>query len=194
MSRHFLVVCAMLALACSEPPHKEIDAAEAAINAARRDGAAEYASETFNAATAALTAARDAASQGDYRLALSRALDARDRAQQSAKQAADDKDRARKDGEAAVRAVVTGLDELDQKLEGATRAGVPSGDLTIARTVARDAGAALQKARAALASGNYLEARAVLKTTREDIAAQIRALDESIAARKTKPARRQRLR
>lgn len=192
MSRLFLLLCATLLFACSEPPHKEIEAAETAVNAARNEGAAEYAAESFNAATAALTAARDAAAQGDNRLALSRALDARERAQQAAKQAADGKARARKDSEAAIRDVVTALDALDQKLEGASRAGVPARDLSTARSASRDAGAALQKARAALTAGHYLEARASLKTTREDIAAQILALDESIDARKTKPVRRQR--
>ena len=194
MSRLLLLVCTLLLCACSQPPTKEIDAADAAVNTARSEGAAEYAAESFNAATAALTAARDAAAQRDYRLALSRALDARERATQSAKQAADGKARARTDAEGAVRAVVTGLEELDQKLEAATRSGVPARDLTTARGVASDAGTALQEARAALAAGNYLEARASLKTTREDLAAQIRALDESIAARKSKPVRRQRTR
>ena len=192
MSRLALLVSALLLCACSAPPQREIDAAERAVHAARGAGAAEYASESFNAATAALSAARDAIGQRDYRLALSRALDARERAQQAEKQAADGKRRARTESEAAIRAVVTTLQELDQKLENATRASVPARDLKTARATVEAAGAALQKARAALADGNYLQARDAIKTTRDDIAAEIRALDESISARQPRPARRPR--
>jgi hypothetical protein len=192
MCRSLLVSAFLFSAACSAPPQREIDAAERAVHAARGAGAAEYASESFNAATAALSAARDAVAQRDYRLALSRALDARERAQQAEKQAADGKATARTESEAAIRAVVTALQELDQKLEGATRASVPARDLKTARATVEAAGATLQKARAALADGNYLQARDALKTTRDDIAAEIRALNESISARPPRPARRQR--
>ena len=67
-------MCAVvLCAACSEPPRKEIDRAQQAIEDARRAGAEQYAPETFAAATAALQQSHEAVDQRDYRLALSRA-------------------------------------------------------------------------------------------------------------------------
>ena len=79
--------CLAAAMACAEPPDKEIQQAIGAIDAARAAGAAEYAAEDFTAAQDALTRANDAVELRDYRLALNHALDSRERAQNAAKMA-----------------------------------------------------------------------------------------------------------
>ena len=72
-------------MACGgEPPDKEMQQAQGAIDAARAAGADQYAHEEFAAAQEALTHANEAVEQRDYRLALNHALDSRERAQNAA--------------------------------------------------------------------------------------------------------------
>src|SRR5215470_14405074 len=82
-------LAALTAAACGDPPDKEIQQAQGAIDAARAAGADVYAHDEFAAAEQALKNANDAVAQRDYRLALNHALDARDRAKTAATQAAD---------------------------------------------------------------------------------------------------------
>ena len=79
-----IIVRARALRGCSEPPQKEIDRAQQAIDTARAAGAEQYAPESFAAATTALQQSHEAVDQRDYRLALSRAVDASDRAQEAA--------------------------------------------------------------------------------------------------------------
>ena len=83
------VVAAMTGAACGDPPDKEMQQAQGAIDAARAAGADQYARDEFTAAEDALKRSHDAVAQRDYRLALNAALDARERAQTAAKEAAD---------------------------------------------------------------------------------------------------------
>jgi hypothetical protein len=90
MRRVAALLCVLfLSAGCSEPPQKEIDRAQGAVDTARAAGAEQYAAAEFAEATTALQQAHDAVTQRDYRLALSRALDASQRAQESARPAAD---------------------------------------------------------------------------------------------------------
>ncbi len=193
MRRPFLLLCALLlCTACSEPPQKELDMAQGAIDAARAAGAEQYASEPFTAATKALENAHAAVEERDYRLALSRALEAREQAHEAAKRAADGKSRARSESEAGIAALRDAIDQLQQKLKTAESARVPAKELTAARRTATAARATLQKAREAMSEGNYLEAGKPLGSTRTEITEQIRTLDAATAARLTRPARRRR--
>ena len=188
MLRLVVALCALLlCLACSEPPQKEIDRAQGAIDAARAAGAERYATGEFAAATTALQEAHDAVGQRDYRTALSRALTAYERAQEAASQAADGKARARSEAEGAVNAASTALHQL--------RTAIKSPDvqkkaqqLASARTLATRVETSLQEARAHLAAGRYLDASASLKNVVPQVNAQISALNEP--ATKPKPARR----
>jgi len=174
-----LVLCA----ACSEPPQKEIDRAQGAIDAARAAGAERYAPAEFVAATAALQQAHDAVAQRDYRLALSKALDASERAQQAARQAADGKARARSEAEAAVAATAAALQQVHAAIKAAEGARVSASRLVAARQTASSASAALQKARALLKAEQYLDARDALQGVSRRIGEQIRVLNEATRAR-----------
>jgi len=178
-----LLSTAFLFAACSEPPQKEIDHAQGSLDAARAAGAEQYAAEPFNAATTALKQSREAVDQRDYRLALSRALDASERAQEAAKQSADGKARARTASEQAINQTSAALQVLDGRLKTAAAARIPPHDLAPATRAARDSAAALQKARADLRAGNYLEALAAVKEPQAQIAAEIRRVDDLIGAR-----------
>src|SRR5258705_3883210 len=85
------IVAAVLVTACGDPPNKEMDQAQGAIDAARAAGADRYATSEYTAATDALKRAQDAVAQRDYRQALNEALDSREHAQNAAREAADTK-------------------------------------------------------------------------------------------------------
>ena len=77
--------CAVFAMTgCSEPPSKEHDQAVAAIAAADRAGAAQFAATDLGDARAALAKYDGYVADRDYKLALATAIDARDRAYPSA--------------------------------------------------------------------------------------------------------------
>src|SRR5215213_417494 len=83
----------LLLTACGTPPHKEMEQAQSAIDAARAAGADRYAAEEFAAATAALVLATNAANERDNRLALNHALESREHAQNAARIAAETQQR-----------------------------------------------------------------------------------------------------
>jgi len=166
--------------------------AQGAIDAARAAGAEQYAREPLAAATTSLQSAHDAVAQRDYVLALSRAVTAREQANEAAKRAADGKARTRSESEAAIAAAATGLLELQQKLKTANAAKVDANDLRGASQTARKADAVLQEARAAVESGNYLEAGVAVGAMRKEISEAIRSLDEALAARGGRSGRRRR--
>ncbi len=185
-----LLSTVLIVAACSEPPRKELDRAQGAIDAARAAGAERYAQDTFTTATTALREAYDAVEQRDYRLALTRALDANEQAQEAARLAADGKAAARSASETALGAVAALLDRLEARIRVAEAARVPAKDIKPSRTAASDAAAALQEARAQIAGGKYLEASNVLQAARDGIEAQIRKVDALIEARTARPVRR----
>jgi hypothetical protein len=177
-----LVLCA----ACSEPPQKEIDRAQGAIDAARAAGGELYAPIEFAAASSSLQQAHESVAQRDYRLALSRALEASERAQQAARAAADGKARARSEAEVAVATTAAVLQQLQSAIKTA-EARTPAPVLATARKTSASTAASLQKARALLDAEQYLEARESLKGVSEQIREQMRAVN---AASKARPARR----
>src|SRR5258707_15772841 len=115
-----LAIAAVLtSLSCGDPPDKELQQARDAIESARGAGADLYAREEFSAAETALKNATDAVDQRDYRLALNRALDARERAQNAAQEAVTRKAAARADASRAVAVPGRARDEARAKLRSA---------------------------------------------------------------------------
>ena len=186
------IVCAVvLFAACSEPPKKEIDQAQQAIDNARQAGAEQYAPEEFAAATSALQQAREAVDQRDYRLALSRAVDASDRAQEAARAAAENKAKARSQAEAAINATNASVMHLQARLKVADGVRVPSRELSPARAKLKEAEGTLQKARALLAAGNYAGATSAVAALDVQIRSEIRVVEASITLRTARgPARK----
>ena len=183
-----LLLLTLFAVACSEPPQKELDRAQGAIDAARAAGAEQYAPQSFTAATSALKQAHDAVALRDYRLALTRALDASDRAQDAAKGAADGKARARSEAESAINAAGAAQLRLQAAI-AAQRSRVARSLIDTAVRTDRSAEIALQKARAELNTGNYLEAKESVSNQERKIVAQIQAIDAAAATKPARPAR-----
>jgi hypothetical protein len=180
----FLIVLAALAAACSDPPQREYHQAQGAIDAAKAAGAEEYAPVELAAAVAALERYDEAVAQRDYRLALSVALDASERARDAARQAADRKAARRGEAEAAIAAASTALQQLHSRLGAARAARVAARDLRAPAAAASDAEDAVQKARAALAREDYAGARTLLDGVSARLAASSKALDAALARRR----------
>jgi hypothetical protein len=181
----------LLLAGCSAPPQKEIDMAQGAIDAARAAGAEQYASDAFRGATTALQEANDAVGQRDFRLALSRALEAHERAQEAARGAADGKARARSDAEVAIVAASTAVQDLRTRLKEAEADKLPRRELQPAIDATAAAENTLQEARAALKAGDYRQARAAVDGVPARIAQQTEAL-EALAKKPARPGRRNR--
>jgi len=178
-----LVCAVVLFAACSEPPKKEIDQAQQAVDAARQAGAEQYAAEAFAAATAALQQAREAVDQRDYRLALSRAVDAGERAHEATTAATDNKAKARSQAEAAINTTNASVIHLQARVKVADEVRVPARELSPARAALKDAEGTMQKARALLAAGNYSAATAAMAALDGQIRSEIRVVEAAITLR-----------
>lgn len=150
-----LVLGAMSGACGGEPPEKEMQQAQGAIDAARAAGAAQYATEEFDAAVKALERARQAASASDYRQALNDALDSRERAQNAAKQAADNMAAARVDADRAVAAAAASLAAMQERLATLETAKPPARALANPRKALAAIEPHVQEARAAFDKGDY---------------------------------------
>ena len=178
--------------ACSEPPQKEIDRAQGAIDAARAAGADQYATEPFTAATTAMQQTHEAVAQRDYRLALSRAVDANERALEAARQAADGKAQAQSEAQAALARGLTLSRVLGDQLKAAEAARIPARELEPARRANADAQRVLQEARKEMAAGNYL---VVIRQTQDltgKITPVVTELTQAVESRNAKAPRRRR--
>jgi Domain of unknown function (DUF4398) len=190
MSR--LVACLLfclspIAVACGAPPSKELHQAQGAIDAARAAGADTYAVEDYTAAVDARARAEEAVRQRDYRLALSLALDSRERAQSAAKVAASQKAQVRSEAERMLAEVTAAIAQASDRQKAGDRlpkdaAQALTGAIGAARTAIDDAGKAL-------ASEDYLEARRRLQGVTQALRA---AIPPATPAPASRPARRTR--
>jgi hypothetical protein len=175
------VVCFMAALtivsACGEPPEKEMQQAQGAIDAARAVGADQYAHDEFVAAQDTLKRAREAIDQRDYRLALNHALDSRERAQNAARIAADQRGAARADADRAIADAAAALADARLKLKAVETAHIAPAKTATARAAIADGEQQVQEARAAFGRGEYAAATATISGT----AARLRAAGRDLA-------------
>jgi hypothetical protein len=183
-----LLVFVLLLAACSEPPQKELDQAQGAIDAAHAAGADMYAADAYNGAVQSLQKAHDSVDQRDYRQALSYAIEAREGAKDAARAAADAQAKARATAEAQIAELLALTQQLDTGITAAQTVRVPARDLRDARATLADARDHLQEAGAAVTSKKYREATSTLTGVREKLNAAIKAIDAQIQ----KPARRRR--
>jgi hypothetical protein len=154
-----LVVAAAVAVtSCANPPDKEIQQAQSAIDAARAAGADRYATQEFAAAEDALKRAHAAVAERDYRLALNNALDSRERAELATKQAADGKAAARVEADRALTAAADALTAARASLKSAEASRAAAKSLSALRLTIADGDRRLQEARAAFGRGDFADA------------------------------------
>lgn len=152
------VLLAAASLGCAEPPSKEMNQAQGAIDAARAAGAAQYASDELRAAVDALQQSEQAVAQNDYRLALSLAIDSRERANDAAKAAVEGRAKARGDAERVVAVVSVQLTQVRERLKAAEATRVPRRTIDAATQALASAEQSMQEASAALAKDDYAQA------------------------------------
>jgi Domain of unknown function (DUF4398) len=183
------IVAAALLAACADPPNREMDQAQGAIDAARAAGAEQYAAQELAAAVTALAQARETVAQGDYRSALTYALDSRERAQNAAKQASDDRVSIGSQTERVLTETGALLDRGDQRLAVAEAQKVPRRTITKVQSVLTNSRKTLQEASAAAERGDYQAAQRELNGVSQRIRAAIDEIDRAIAARQPRPRR-----
>ena len=180
---------AIVSAGCSgEPPNKEIQQAQSAIDAARAVDADRYAAEEFAAAEDALKRAHEAVDQRDYRLALNNALDSRDRAQQAARMAGVGKAAARITADRAVSAASAAIKKAQAALKSAEGARPNARNPSAARQAIEDAEHRVQEARTSFEKGDYMEAA----KTANAVTQAMTATASDLEGGNTSPARRRR--
>jgi hypothetical protein len=177
-----LALLLLLLTACGTPPHKEMDQAQGAIDAARAAGAERYARDELTAATASLDAATQAVEQSDYRLALNHALESRERAQNAARLAAETQGKLRAEVERTTTEVKGLLVQANGRLTTAEKTRVAHRIITDTRKAVAIATADVQKADAAVQAGNVAEAQAVLARAKQQLSEIIIRLDAALRA------------
>jgi uncharacterized protein DUF4398 len=149
------VLAALTGAACGDPPDKELQQAQGAIEAARAAGADQYARDEFAAAQDALKRAQDAVAQRDYRQALNSALDARERAQTAANEAGIRKTAARTEAERTLAEATRALNDARARLKAAEPTRPSAKPVAALRRAIADDDSAVQKARTAFGQGAY---------------------------------------
>lgn len=184
-----LIVTTLASAGCGgDPPDREMQQAQTAIDVARAADAETYATQELTAAEDALKNARAAVDQRDYRLALNHALDSRERAQNAAKQAADAKAKQRTAADRAVAAATTALGTAQKLIKTAEGARVAGKILANARPSVAAAESRVQEARAAHGRGDYPAASAAATAATE----QLQPIIAQLSAATAPPPRRRR--
>lgn len=184
-----LLSACLFVSACGDPPQREMDQAQGAIDAARAARADRYATEEFDAAVTALKRANDAVAQRDYRLALNHALDSRERAQQAAKKAVDQQGALRSAAERRLGELTAMLDQANQRLAAAEAAHVPRRTLMAPRAAIATAAGSLQKAGTEIHDGDYLASQARLSESATQLGTAMKELEEGTRGRGVKARR-----
>jgi hypothetical protein len=181
----FLALLVLLTTACGgDPPDKEMQQAQGAIDAALAAGADEYAADELNAAETALTAAGAAVAARDYRLALNHALDSRQRAQNAAKLAADGAAAARVEADRAITRAAMGVEGMRTRLKSSDIPRLPPRTVAAVRASVADAEKWVQEARTALDRSDYTAAQAAARAANAALSAATQNLEAAAAKRR----------
>ena len=181
-------LCALLALAaagCADPPTKEIDQAQAAIEVAVSGGAERFAEADLAAARTALVQARDSVAQREYKLALGHALDSRERAQTAARHAVEARDALKRDTQASL-AEVMALQARAQRLIATAGPGAARTRARRARPEHARLTTRVQEARALVEQGDDVKAATVLPALKMDLTSLVQELEGASAAQSSR--------
>jgi hypothetical protein len=174
-----LILSLAFASACAEPPNREMHQAQGAIDAARAAGAEQYAGEELKGAIDALAQANVAVTANDYRLALSLALDSRERAQNAAKAAVEARAKARGDAERRLAETTALVERTEARLKAPDIARLPRRVVAPVQTSVTTARTTLQETRAALEREEYDRVGKATGELTTQIQAALKSLDEA---------------
>ena len=187
-----ILAIAFATAGCGEPPTKEMNQAQGAIDAARAAGADRYAPDEYQAAVDALDARRTPSAQRDYRLALNDALDSRERAQNAAREASSERAEARSRAERTLAEVTTALAVAAVKLDKAAEAKVPAKSLAGPRDVIVATQRQVQEAGTLLGQEDYIGAHKALADRVPALRLASQEIDRATAAPRLPPGRKPR--
>ncbi len=190
-----LVLLALMLLAfvgCSKPPEAEMQAASAAMNAAKVAEAEEYAAGSFRTATDSLNAANAAKTEQDNKFALFRSYSkskemfvrAKDLASKAAAEAETEKERVKQEVMALMTQVKTSMDEAAAALEKAPKGKDTKAELELIKNDLASLTPAYADAEATFSGGKYK----VAKTKFEAVMAKAKSITDEIAAAAAKKA------
>jgi hypothetical protein len=195
MRRLLVLVVAVLAGACEQPPTREIEAAQAEVDAARTEGAEHYAPERWREAQDALRAARDNVAGKDYRAALSAANLAAESARAALQAVQSGRAAARSQAEATRSEVRALVDEVETVHKEALAASVPEEAFAALSTRVQEVQAGLERLGRTLAGDDALAAQrqaAELKAQADDLPTAFRQAAAKWKAEHQKGRRRRR--
>jgi hypothetical protein len=172
-----LLASCLTVAGCAAPPNQEIGDAQKALKAAQAAGAEEYARKTYDLAAESYRRANQAVLDGEYRLALSKALESREYSQQAIRQASDLNVRTREQVHQQLTDVAQLLADTALRIESAGRAGASARVVADARRTMTRVTADLQKAIAALGSEEFVKARPILDGIKGRLQKTLAALD-----------------
>ena len=158
LSVGLLACVALVAISCAQPPTEEINAAQAAVDAAKQAEADIYASATYQSATKALSDARAKVDSDDYEGAKADAIRSKDMADRSVTEAGASKQRTRDDAQAIINRLSGGLADARAAVEGAPSGKGADEDLGQLRASLSQTEATLGSARGDLSSGKFKSA------------------------------------
>ena len=173
----------VFSVACAEPPNKEMNQAQGAIDAARAAGADRFAAGEFKEAQDALRRSEDAVVAGDYRQALNHALDSRERAQNAAKLAVDGRADARGQAERTIAEVATLLAQAQGQLKDPDVVRLNPRLLKGPRSTVASSEKMVQEARAALAAEDYAQVPLALNGAAHQLRAAMNEIDAAVSPR-----------
>jgi HAMP domain-containing protein len=183
VARRLALIVTILSASCAEPPHKEMNQAQGAIDTARAAGADKFAAVEFTAATDALARSEDAVAAGDYRQALNHAIDSRERAASAAKIAVEGRADARGQAERAIAEVATLLARAQAELKDPNLARLNARVLATPRGTVAAAEKRVQEARTALKAEDYAGVTAALKDGAAELQAALTEIDAATSPR-----------
>jgi hypothetical protein len=180
-----LLVVSLSSFACGgEPPTKEMQEAQLAIDAALAAGADRYALEEYSGAQEALQHSKQAVGERDYRLALSTALDSRERAQLAAQAATEKKAAARSESDTALVRARAMLAATKTRFDAAQADHAAAAALVAPKEALASAEAYLQEASAAFAQGDYVNANSQTASALQAMAAVSAGLEAAAPKRR----------
>ena len=169
LARGAWLAIVLLTISCADPPHKEMDQAQGAIDAARAAGAEQYAAAEFTAATQALKQSNEAVTARDYRLALNYALESREQAQNAARTAADTRAKLRGDVERSIAEAKSLIAQARARMDGPSGAQIPRATRRTVQSRLKQLEGELQKVDASVQAEKYMEADQLLMGIKQRI-------------------------
>ena len=156
-----LILClAFVVLSCAKPPTQELDAAQAALDAAKTAEADIYAPDTYRSAKTTLDDARAKVDQKDYEGAKIAAVRAKELAEQASSQSDTSKRQTRDEAQALVNRLSSGIADARTALDSAPRGKGADEDLDQLRADLGQAESSLAAAKNSLNAGKFKDALA----------------------------------